>query len=184
MASKIAVITLIIILGLINTSIAGKEKLLASGKIVYLQLAPVDPRSLMQGDYMALRFALADDVKNALPFDKNIGNNASHSDLQPPSEGDVVVRLDAQGIGKFEALYHAQPMEADQILMHYRVRNGSVKLASNAFFFQEGQSQDYVGARYGQFRVNDSGDILLASLYDENLNILGLGKAPDSNLSE
>ncbi len=180
MASKIAVITLIIILGLINTSIAGKEKLLASGKIVYLQLAPVDPRSLMQGDYMALRFALADDVKNALPID----NKTDHTDIAAPSDGDVIVRLDAQGIGKFEALYNAQPLAADQILMHYRVRNNTVKFASNAFFFQEGHSQDYTGARYGQFRVNDSGDILLASLYDENLNILGLGKAPDSNLSE
>jgi len=35
----------------------------ARRQVVYLELAPVDPRSLIQGDYMALRFALARECK-------------------------------------------------------------------------------------------------------------------------
>ncbi|MFX7329222.1 GDYXXLXY domain-containing protein, partial [Acinetobacter baumannii] len=35
---------------------AQKEMLLKEGQLVLLPLAPVDPRSLMQGDYMALRY--------------------------------------------------------------------------------------------------------------------------------
>src|SRR5690554_3642735 len=36
----------------------GFERTLRDGQLVLLELAPVDPRSLMQGDYMALRFAV------------------------------------------------------------------------------------------------------------------------------
>ena len=56
MFKKMALVFLVIILGLVNWSITGKEKHLAEGKIVYLDLAPVDPRSLMQGDYMPCVF--------------------------------------------------------------------------------------------------------------------------------
>ncbi len=45
-------------LGAVNLSIQTKEDIKANGETVLLQLAPVDPRSLMQGDYMALRFAI------------------------------------------------------------------------------------------------------------------------------
>jgi uncharacterized membrane-anchored protein len=66
-SKTLALVALLIILGLVNWSIAGKEKALTEGKIVYLELAPVDPRSLMQGDYMALHFHLADEVYDTLP---------------------------------------------------------------------------------------------------------------------
>src|SRR5690554_4287550 len=36
----------------------GFERTLRDGQLVLLELAPADPRSLMQGDYMALRFAV------------------------------------------------------------------------------------------------------------------------------
>ena len=40
-----------------------REQLLGSGRVVILELAPVDPRSLMQGDYMALTFAAGADAR-------------------------------------------------------------------------------------------------------------------------
>ena len=45
-----------------NGSIWQREQLLGSGRVVILELAPVDPRSLMQGDYMALTFAAGREV--------------------------------------------------------------------------------------------------------------------------
>ena len=62
----VASIALVAILCIVNWSIIVKEKHLAEGEISYLQLVPVDPRSLMQGDYMALRFAIADAVSREL----------------------------------------------------------------------------------------------------------------------
>ena len=62
MRNKVAIIAGLIVLILVNWSIAGKERHLKEGRIVYLELAPVDPRSLMQGDYMALNFKLANEL--------------------------------------------------------------------------------------------------------------------------
>ena len=52
----------VLLLAAVNWGIYSRERLLASGRVVMLELAPVDPRSLMQGDYMALRFALAESL--------------------------------------------------------------------------------------------------------------------------
>ena len=51
----IILINLILLLVYFNGSILSKEDLLKNGKLILLELAPVDPRSLMQGDYMSLR---------------------------------------------------------------------------------------------------------------------------------
>ena len=53
----------LLVLGALNFAIVGKERIRRDGEVVYLPLAPVDPRSLIQGDYMALRFALARDIE-------------------------------------------------------------------------------------------------------------------------
>jgi len=166
---KIALVFLVIILGLVNWSIIGKEKHLAEGKIVYLDLAPVDPRSLMQGDYMALRFRLADEVHKVLPKTedpKRWRHNVA------PSDGYVVALLDQRNIGTFKNLHNDQTLSKNEILVRYRVRNGAVKLATNAYFFQEGHGKYYQPARYGQFRVDDKGELLLVAMYDKDLNKL------------
>ncbi|MDE8355606.1 GDYXXLXY domain-containing protein, partial [Klebsiella pneumoniae] len=46
---------LVLALAVVNLAIVSCERLLAEGEVVLLELAPVDPRSLMQGDYMSLR---------------------------------------------------------------------------------------------------------------------------------
>jgi uncharacterized membrane-anchored protein len=170
MASRIALIALVIILGLVNWSIALKEKHLSDGRTVYLELAPVDPRSLMQGDYMALRFRLANEVYDALPKAKESRRWRQEVNA---SDGHVVVSLDERNIGSFNRLYQDQALAKDEILMRYRVRNGEVKFATNAFFFQEGHAKHYESARYGQFSVDDTGELLLVAMYDKSLNKLG-----------
>ena len=55
--SRILIIAnLILLLGYFNWSVYQKEQTLKDGQLVLLQLAPVDPRSLMQGDYMRLNY--------------------------------------------------------------------------------------------------------------------------------
>ena len=53
---------LAVVLILANWSIVGKERVLANGEIMLLDLAPRDPRSLLQGDYMVLRYSLAQTI--------------------------------------------------------------------------------------------------------------------------
>ncbi|MDH5356397.1 MAG: GDYXXLXY domain-containing protein [Gammaproteobacteria bacterium] len=170
MQGKIALLSMLLILGAINWSIFGKEKHLSEGAIVYLQLAPVDPRSLMQGDYMALRFGIGDQVYRALPKSEN--SSRWRRNTAGP-DGLVVVALDEKNIATYQRIHNdQQPLSANEMLLKYRVRNGVVKFATNAFFFQEGQARVYQLARYGKFRVDNTGDLLLAAMYDKDLNML------------
>ena len=171
MREAIALVTLAVILGIVNWSIVGKEKHLADGRIVYLELAPVDPRSLMQGDYMALHFALSDRVRQAL---SRSGPETAERRHPVTADGYAVVGLDARGVGTFHRLYGDDGAEPDnnEVLMRFRVRKGVVKFATNAYFFQEGQGKYFQAARYGRFRLDDKGELLLTGLYDKHLNKL------------
>lgn len=168
----VALVSMILVLGLVNWSILKKEDHLANGRIVYLELAPVDPRSLMQGDYMALRFQIGRQVYNALPKTKEHRrwrHNANGSD------GYVVVKLDKKNIASYKVLYTNQTLADDEIQMRYRVRNGAVKFATNAFFFQEGHAKHYEAAKYGQFRIDTKSELLLVAMYDKDLKKMGPG---------
>src|SRR5690554_8020869 len=94
----IVVAALVLILALVNWSIWSKERHLAEGEVLFLELAPVDPRSLLQGDYMALRFALASWVRSARYASQYAGEERDVAD------GYVIVRLDAQRVGHFQRL--------------------------------------------------------------------------------
>ncbi|WP_186299116.1 GDYXXLXY domain-containing protein [Halomonas sp. C22] len=160
------VLSTLLVLAAVNVAIWQKERHLAEGEIVYLALAPVDPRSLMQGDYMALDFALAQRLRQALYED--------HSQALPDAlNGEVVVRLDDAQVARFQRLDDGSPLASDERRLAFRLRHGQVRFATDAFFFQEGHAERYEAARYGQFRVNAQGALLLTGLYDEALQRLG-----------
>ena len=168
----VAVLACLLILLLVNLSIAGKERLLTQGRVVYLQLAPVDPRSLMQGDYMALDFEVARAAMIAL--------SAPGTERGPLSEfraedGRIVVHLDDRSVASFTRIADERPLAENEIVMRYRVRNGQLKFATNAFFFQEGTGEQYQDARYGRFRIDAKGEMLLTMLCDERLHPLDGG---------
>lgn len=162
----LAVLGLLTVLVFINLKIMTYETHLASGKTVLLELAPVDPRGFMQGDYMTLSYALEREVLDTL--DKNRTRDKT-------SEGYVIVALDKNNVGHFVRLaddYTPDDLAANEKALHYRLRNGSVKLATNAFFFQEGHGEAFEAAEYGQFRVNDKGEPLLANLVNEEFEVI------------
>ncbi|MDH4134738.1 MAG: GDYXXLXY domain-containing protein [Gammaproteobacteria bacterium] len=162
MRKWIALIAGLLMLALANHAIYRKEQLLSQGRVVLLELAPVDPRSLMQGDYMALRYKVADEV-----FGRGRLKQGLH-------DGRIVLQLDAQGVGRFLRFDDAAALGVDEVRMRYRIRGEQVKFASNAFFFQEGQARLYQGARYGEFRVDAQGEALLTGLRGPDGLVLGL----------
>jgi len=150
----------LIVLAAANVGIYQKEQLLASGRSVLLELAPVDPRSLMQGDYMALRFKVANDAFGRVP-------------PETLEDGRIVLTVDDRGVGSFSRLDDGTPLGSGEMVMRYRVRHQSPKFATNAFFFQEGHADFYAAARFGEFRVSASGDAILTNLRGEELDVLG-----------
>ncbi|MFO1414647.1 MAG: GDYXXLXY domain-containing protein [Burkholderiales bacterium] len=143
----------LVVLLVIDWTIAARERIVTDGRVVLLELAPVDPRSLMQGDYMALRFRVVD----ALPR----GNTAPI-----PADGWLVVGVAADDVATYRRLDDGTPLAPDEVRLRYRVRDRSVRLATDAFFFPEGQGARYAGARYGEFRVAADGEALLTGLRD------------------
>lgn len=161
MRKMIAAFVGFIILAGVNYTIYSREQLLHDGQIVLLELAPVDPRSLMQGDYMALDFAI-----NRTAF--------STEPTEDLKDGNLVVSLDKNSVAHFKRFADNTPVSDDEVLLRYRIRNDQPKFATNAYFFQEGTSEQYVSARYGEFRVSDSGDMILTKLRDAQFTELGV----------
>ena len=180
MRNKIAIIAGVIVLLLVNWSISGKEHHLKEGKVVYLKLVPVDPRSLMQGDYMSLRFAIANDVYKMLP--KKESKHSWRRNNVTATDGRVVVSLNENAVASFKRLEDEKPLVANEVFLRYRVREGRVKFATNAFFFQEGHAKVYQGARYGQFRVDEKGELLLTSMHGDKLEKLQPEKKLKNNI--
>lgn len=150
---------LLLVLGAANFAVWQHESTLARGQVMYLRLAPVDPRSIMQGDYMALRFEL----------DTKLGANA-------PRHGQAVVRLDARGVAEFVRVHQGEALAADERLLEFRGRGRRARIVTDAFFFEEGQARAYANARFGELRVRPDGVALLVGLADESLARLGVSR--------
>ena len=159
MRKAVALAAGLAILAFVNVGIYQRERLVTDGRVVLLKLSPVDPRSLMQGDYMRLNFEAAD--------------QAFRSQNRPPRDGHVVVALDGQNVGHFRRLADARPLAPGEIALRYRIRGGQPNFATNAYFFEEGQAQAYAEAAYGEFRVGGDGEMILTGLRDARLRPLG-----------
>jgi uncharacterized membrane-anchored protein len=157
MRKAIALLAGLAILAFVNFGIWRSERLLSEGRIVLLKLSPVDPRSLMQGDYMRLNFEAAD---AAFPFGRPRDGLV---------DGRIVVAVDAHDVGQFRRFDSGAPLAPGEVALRYRIRNGQPKFATNAYFFEEGQAGAYAKARYGAFRVAEGGEMILTGLRDDRL---------------
>jgi uncharacterized membrane-anchored protein len=134
-----------------NWSAAQKERLRDEGAVVLLELAPVDPRALLLGDYMALEYRMN---RQASP---------------PPEQAAACVmrvRLDENRVAAFARWDDGGPPASGEQLLRCKSRHRDVQAASPAFFFQEGYAGDFAAARYGELRVSPQGDSLLVALRD------------------
>ncbi|WP_199119431.1 GDYXXLXY domain-containing protein [Pedobacter sp. ASV28] len=148
------VLNLVLLLVYFNHSLVKKEELLKHGKLMLLALAPVDPRSLMQGDYMVLRYQLA------LDADKE----------HLAKRGYCVVKL-VNGIAQSIRFQKDRtPLKKGEYLIEYTSPNlWSINIGAESFFFEEGQAKKYEQAKYGGVKVDENGNSLLVGLYDEKL---------------
>ena len=152
---------LLLVLGIANHSIWRYEQVRTEGRQVFLELRPVDPRSLIQGDYMMLRYS-----ELAFPRPSTIPGM--------PQKGLLVLAIDADGVGTFARLDDGSQIAANEVRVRYRTiaMTGEVGIGAESFFFQEGQAEVYEDARYGVIRVGDDGTSMLVGLADENLGLI------------
>jgi uncharacterized membrane-anchored protein len=151
----IILLNLVLLLIYFNYSVVKKEELLKNEQFVLFELAPIDPRSLIQGDYMTLRYKILDDI--------NLKNM--------PKRGYCVVLLDQNGKAqRVRFQKDVTPLNKGEYLIKYYASNQwSVNIGAQSFFFQEGQAEKYAMAKYGGMKIDKDGNSLLVGLYDEQL---------------
>lgn len=161
---------LVVVLVAANAGIWQRETLLASGKVVILELVPVDPRSLMQGDYMALNFAAGREVTR-------LRLGGAQTDVETvmgyEPDGYVMLTPDSRGVAQAVRIQSdVHPHTDGEVPLRYRVRGNGVRIVTNAYFFPEGQAARYEVAKYGELRVADDGEALLVRMLGADLQPL------------
>ena len=181
----------IALLGAVNYKVQQFEDVLATGKPVVLKIAPVDPRSLMQGDYMVLNYAILSEFQQSqfLPesnesletsesIDAGEANETTETtgiDESSPSgkKAYILVHLDKNHVATFCEEQSEIPTDfkhcTPNVYLPIRYNGGWLpKLPSQDYFFAEGKGEYYAQAEYAEYRFKD-GILLLARLLDKDL---------------
>lgn len=155
---------LLLLLVYFNWSVSQKEQTIKEGELILFRLAPVDPRSLMQGDYMALNYEVA----------RMDSLCQGDSLLLVSSLGYAVLALDSNRVA---SIIRLQPTigglhMGEQLIKFYKGHYGLLKLGAESFFFEEGQGTAYQAAEYGGLRVDKEGNSILIGLYDSQFQLI------------
>lgn len=141
---------LILVLAFFAFSVIQKETLMGKGTEVLLRLAPVDPRSLMQGDYMALDF----EVTRKISYDSKSGY--------------VVVKVGDDRVAEFVRVQDGKNVNDRELIIRYKRHKGRLTIGADNYFFQEGSAKKFENAKYGLLKVDSDGNSILVGLCDKD----------------
>ena len=177
----------IALLGAVNYKVQQFEDVLATGKPVVLKIAPVDPRSLMQGDYMVLNYAILSEIQQSQflsesnesletseSIDAGEANETIGIDESSPSgkKAYILVHLDKNHVATFCEEQSEIPTDfkhcTPNVYLPIRYKGWIPELPSQDYFFAEGKGEYYAQAEYAEYRFKD-GILLLARLLDKDL---------------
>jgi len=177
----------IALLGAGNYKVQQFEDVLATGKPVVLKIAPVDPRSLMQGDYMVLNYAILSEIQQSQflsesneslesneSIDAGEANETIGIDESSPSgkKAYILVHLDKNHVATFCEEQSEIPTDfkhcTPNVYLPIRYKGWLPELPSQDYFFAEGKGEHYAQAEYAEYRFKD-GILLLARLLDKDL---------------
>jgi uncharacterized membrane-anchored protein len=154
-AAALPLLTVLAVCGLAAHTVWRYEQLLAAGRPSLVALAPVDPRSLVQGDYMTLAWQLPDDVRRVLD---------ETATTQRPR---VAATRDGQDVLTVRRLLASgEPPGPGEEVLELSPKGGRWVIVTDAWFFREGEADRWAAARFGEFRLMPDGRALLVGLRD------------------
>ncbi len=158
---KLFLLSSVIIFAVINTMIYQKETQLKKSQEILLPLAPIDPRSFLQGDYMNLSYVLTNDL-NKYYIEHN---------LKTPSGGYAIVSINNRNIASFVKAYEGETLPQNQFKIKFHANKG-LSFGIENYFFEEGKAKIYIKARYAMVKISPSGEAVLTGLMDKDFNRL------------
>ena len=145
---------LVLQVALLGIWVGTKETLLRTGKTVKLELAPIDPRSLMQGDYVQLNYKISTPPQGA--------------SLEGRYRVTLVLSKNENGIHQFESLYEpSMALDEDDAMITGWVRYEGQRLVFGieSYFVPENTGRQVEStARYGIVKLSKTGDALLVGV--------------------
>ncbi|RTE09765.1 GDYXXLXY domain-containing protein [Paenibacillus whitsoniae] len=155
----LGVVILLQVVGL-GLQIGKSEWLLSHGTLVKLELQPLDPRSILQGDYIRLHYAISE-PEGRLGYVEG-----------RPFKGKLAVVLgpnSATGIYEYKRMYQkGETLAPGEVRLNGK-RNGydTVEYGIESYFIPEGSGREYEGkVKYAEARISASGDAILVGVSD------------------
>ncbi|NOV02010.1 GDYXXLXY domain-containing protein [Paenibacillus planticolens] len=141
-----------------SIQIGKSEWLLSHGQLVKLQLEPLDPRSLIQGDYVRLRYKISE------PPIFNQKNEA----LTSKRKISVVLAPNAStGVYEYSRVYSkGESLAPGEVRLNgTRIGYGRIEYGIESFFIPEGTGREYEqNAKFAEVKVSANGDAILEQL--------------------
>ncbi|OAH53200.1 MULTISPECIES: GDYXXLXY domain-containing protein [Bacillaceae] len=139
-----------------------KEQLLQNGEIVALELAPIDPRSMLQGDYVQLNYEIQTNYREHYYEDTS---------TLPDGKVNVLLEKSAETIdynGKIIPVYTASSFAhagtGEGLKMKGKARAGTLTLGIEHFFIPENSGAEWEEKTHAIVRVAENGDAILETL--------------------
>ncbi|MDH5465237.1 MAG: GDYXXLXY domain-containing protein [Thiovulaceae bacterium] len=139
----------VLIFVVINGIIWQKEHHIANAIEVKIGLQPLDPRSIMQGDYMRLRYDFLKLKTKGLP-----------------KSGLLKINLDHENFITKITPYNNEELKKNEYLIQFsKKRYNRVHIAAESFMFEEGKGDYYAKATHAKLLITKDGATLLKGLY-------------------
>lgn len=140
-----------------------KEQLLQNGEIVALELAPIDPRSMLQSDYVQLNYEIQANYRE---------DYYKETASLPTGNVDVLLEKSTETVeykGKTIPVYTASSFtptgtEEDTLAIKGKARAGTLTLGIEHFFIPENSGAKWEEKTHAIIRVAENGDAILETL--------------------
>ncbi|MGC6404777.1 MAG: GDYXXLXY domain-containing protein [Candidatus Comchoanobacterales bacterium] len=166
------VLSTLIVMLVINGLIIEKEQTLRHGDTILVKMGAVDPRSMMQGDYMAVGYKLVMRLsEKSYPM---ITQGAQY----------IVIEVDKDRVAQFSRVYQNEALNDHEYLVGFTIDRTEYNFLDEddkriylqldlpqQYFIQEG-SQAYDDAVYVVLKTSKSGEYLLFGLADEEKQLI------------
>lgn len=144
------------------------EQIISNGQDIYLKLAPRDPRSIMQGDYMSLNMDINNQIREYI-VNETYGSHDHWTDDQIEvlcKSQYVVITTDSCNVVRLQDAIH--PKYENEMIIKLKHEGTYPIVPIKSFFFEEGSEKKYSAAKYAHVKVDLLGYLKVIALADEN----------------
>ena len=147
------VLNLLLLMIVFGYSVIKEEKNLKKATF-YIKTVPVDPRSLIQGDYMVLNYDIAESAR------MEIGNIR---------KGYIRIKINDLKIAEFIRIDEEYlPPSNNEISIQFQKNGSNIDIGVNSYLFQEGTGNKFQKAQYTEVIELKNGKLRLKNLLDKD----------------